>query len=89
MSFFTAVTKLVLALVMAYDEIFQALAADGDIPFSKPHLDPSFDNVITRKLLSSEMSSNLPTQENPKRPSQGCMVAGEHARCPVGKWWCE
>jgi hypothetical protein len=39
---------------MAYDEIFQALAVERYLLFSKPHLDLSFDNVIRWKLLTSD-----------------------------------
>jgi len=44
-SFFSTVMKLVQELVMAYEQIFQDLAAE-DVLFSKPHLDLSFNNVI-------------------------------------------
>jgi hypothetical protein len=44
-SFFSTVIKLVQALVMAYEQVFQGLAAE-DILFSKPHLDLCFNNVI-------------------------------------------
>jgi hypothetical protein len=43
--FHTVVMKLVQALVMAYEQIFQDLAAE-DVLFSKPQLDLSFNNII-------------------------------------------
>jgi hypothetical protein len=39
--FFHIVSKLVQALVITYDEIFQALAEEGDVLFPKPFLDPT------------------------------------------------
>jgi hypothetical protein len=44
-SFFSTDMKLVQALVMPYEQIFQDLAAE-DVLFSKPHLDLSFNNII-------------------------------------------
>jgi hypothetical protein len=38
--FFHVVSKFVQALVIIYDEVFQALAVEGDVLFPKPFLDP-------------------------------------------------
>jgi hypothetical protein len=51
--FLHIVSKLVQALV-TYDEIFQALAVEGDL-LQKPFLDLSFDCVVRLKLLALEM----------------------------------
>jgi hypothetical protein len=44
--FFHTVPKLVHALVVTYDESFQAQAVEGDFPLPKPFLDLGFDGVV-------------------------------------------
>jgi hypothetical protein len=39
--FFYTISKLVQPLVIKYDEIFQALAVDGDVLLPKPFLGPT------------------------------------------------
>jgi hypothetical protein len=53
--FFHIVSKLVQALVIMYDESFQALAVD-DVLLQKLFLDLGFDSVITWKFPYLEMS---------------------------------
>jgi hypothetical protein len=55
LAFFHAVPKLVQALVVTYDETFQALAAEGDVLLPKPFLHPGFDGVVRRMSPGSEM----------------------------------
>lgn len=52
---FSTDSKLVQALVTAYDEIFQGPVAEADILLLKPLLNLRFDGVVRRKLLTSEM----------------------------------
>jgi hypothetical protein len=44
--FFHIVPKLVQALFIMYDEIFQALAEEGDVMLLKPFLDLGFEDVM-------------------------------------------
>jgi hypothetical protein len=44
--FFHIVLKLVQALVITYDEIFQALVAEEDVQLPKPFLDLIFDSAV-------------------------------------------
>jgi hypothetical protein len=44
--FFHTGPKLVQALVITYDEIFQVLAIEGDVLLQKPSLDLGFDDVV-------------------------------------------
>jgi hypothetical protein len=53
--FFHIVTKLIQALVIIYDEIFQAPVVEGDILFQKPFLDLGFDGVVSWKSMVLEM----------------------------------
>jgi hypothetical protein len=55
--FFHIVPKLIQTPVITYNEIFQALAVEGDISLPKPFMDLGFDSVVrrTRKSLASEM----------------------------------
>jgi hypothetical protein len=50
----SSIPKLVQTLVITYDEIFQALAVEGDILLVKPFLDHRLDSVIRLKLLTLE-----------------------------------
>jgi hypothetical protein len=50
--FFYIVPKFVQALVIMYDEIFQALMLEEDSLLPKPFLDLGFDSVIRRKSAS-------------------------------------
>jgi hypothetical protein len=47
--------RLAQALVVTYDEIFQALAVDGDVLLSKPFLYLGFDGAVGWKSPTSEM----------------------------------
>jgi hypothetical protein len=58
--FFHIVSKLVHAAVIIYDEIFQALAVQGDVLQQKQFLDIGFDLVVRWKFPASEMFSSLP-----------------------------
>jgi hypothetical protein len=44
--FFQTVRKLVQALVITYDEIYQALVIEGDVLLSKPFPELGFDGVV-------------------------------------------
>jgi hypothetical protein len=53
---FNTVPKLVQALVIMYDEIFQAVAVEGDVLLPNPFLYLGFDDVRwTRKSPAREM----------------------------------
>jgi hypothetical protein len=52
--FLHIVHKLVQALVITYDDIFQSLPVEGDVQLSKPFLDLSFDGVVRGKSPASE-----------------------------------
>jgi hypothetical protein len=52
--FFHTVPILFQALVIMYDEIFQALAVEGYVLLPKPFLDLGFDGVFRCKPLASE-----------------------------------
>jgi hypothetical protein len=56
---FPTVTKLVQALAITYDEIFQALAVAADFLLPKPFLDPGFDGVVRWTSPVSEIFSQL------------------------------
>jgi hypothetical protein len=53
--FFHRIIKLVQALHLAYDEIYQVLVVEGHILLSKPLLDLSFDGGVRWKLPTLEM----------------------------------
>jgi hypothetical protein len=53
--FFHIVLKLVQALVITYDEIFEALAVEGDILLLKPFLDPT-PNIVQPRLRPLRLS---------------------------------
>jgi hypothetical protein len=58
--FVKIVSNLVQALVITYDEIFQALAVEGDdVLLQKQFLDLGFDDVVRWKSPASEMFSQL------------------------------
>jgi hypothetical protein len=46
--FFHVVSKLVQALAITYDEIFQVLAVEGDVLLSKPFLDLTPPTALSR-----------------------------------------
>jgi hypothetical protein len=52
--FFHTFPKLVQALVVTYDKIFQALAAKGDVLPVNPFLDLGFDGVVRWKSPASD-----------------------------------
>jgi hypothetical protein len=75
------VPKLVQALVKTYDEIFQALAVEGDILLPNPFLDLAFDGVVRCKSPTSEIFSVYQARKTARRPSRGCAAVAE-----VQKW---
>jgi hypothetical protein len=67
--FFHTVPRTVQALVITYDEIFQALAIEGNFLHQKPFLDLGFDGVVRWKTPASEMFFSVcQTCERPKGP---------------------
>jgi hypothetical protein len=53
--FFLIVLKFLQALVIMYEEIFQAVAVEGDVLLPKPFLDFGFKGVVRWKSPASEM----------------------------------
>jgi hypothetical protein len=66
--FFHTVSKLVQALVITHEEIFQALAVEGDILLLKPFLDPT-PPTIQQRLSLLGLSHVLPTEKTSQRPA--------------------
>jgi hypothetical protein len=50
--FFQIISKLVRALFIIYDEIFQAVAVEGDVLLPKPFLDPILQPLLCPHGLS-------------------------------------
>jgi hypothetical protein len=84
--FYHTVSKLVHALGITHDEIFQALAAEGDVLPPKPFLDLGFDAVVRWKSPASKMIffSLCQRRESPREPGRGCTVGGVGSRNGFG-----
>jgi hypothetical protein len=54
--FFHTFPRVVQGLVITYDEIFQALAVEGDVLLPKPFLDLGFDSAIGPNLAPSSFN---------------------------------
>jgi hypothetical protein len=59
--FLYIVSKLVPAVVITYDEIFQALAVEGDVLFHKPFLNLSIDGAVRWKSPPWRCFFSLPS----------------------------
>ena len=84
------VKKLVQAFLTVYHEVFQALAVDGGVLFSKPLLDLGYDSIVRWKLpMPRNVFPVWQTRDSRRGPSRRSTVCGKHVpSCPAWQqWW--